>query len=91
MGVDNILIKGGHLEGNFIMDYLLTPESDKVFKKEKAPRNYRGTGCWLSTAIASLLASDYKMAEAVELAQTRLQEKMKNKILPLQQGFLLEI
>ncbi|MGM0596832.1 MAG: bifunctional hydroxymethylpyrimidine kinase/phosphomethylpyrimidine kinase [Myxococcota bacterium] len=91
MGVDNVLIKGGHLEGNLIMDYLLTPEYDKVFKKEKVPRNYRGTGCWLSTAIASLLASGKNMATAVKLAQVKLQKKMKNKNLPLKKGFLLEI
>ena len=67
----NILIKGGHLEGDVMFDLLHTAESTYHIYKEKKieSNNLHGTGCTLSSAIATCLAKGYPMEESVRYAK----------------------
>ena len=54
----HVLIKGGHLEGNGMFDMLASPNGMvRQFTESKIEtRNLHGTGCTLSSAIATLVA-----------------------------------
>ncbi|WP_418699024.1 bifunctional hydroxymethylpyrimidine kinase/phosphomethylpyrimidine kinase [Bacteroides sp.] len=68
----SILIKGGHLQGNEMCDVLCTyPSAACQFytsPKIESP-NLHGTGCTLSSAIATFLAYDHSLDEAVRHAK----------------------
>jgi len=67
-GCTNVLIKGGHLESGDSDDCLyLGPEKQVItFPGVRIPtRNNHGTGCTLSSAIASFLAKGENMVTAV--------------------------
>ncbi len=67
IGCNAVLMKGGHLKGKFMTDVLFTPNNDPLILKEKyiESKNTHGTGCTLSSAIASYLALGKNLAEAV--------------------------
>jgi hydroxymethylpyrimidine/phosphomethylpyrimidine kinase len=71
MGAKAVLIKGGHLTGDTVGDLLLS--ADGQLRWMRAPRiptaNTHGTGCTLSSAIASHLALGAPLAQAVQLAR----------------------
>jgi len=72
LGCTNVLIKGGHLEGGDSDDCLfLGPEQRLVVLPGEriATRNNHGTGCTLSSAIASFLARGEAIENAVRLAK----------------------
>jgi len=57
MGPKNVLLKGGHLRGKMILDILATKKEIKVFPKRKIrTKNTHGTGCTLSSALATCLS-----------------------------------
>lgn len=66
-----VLAKGGHAIGHSrVDDVLVTREGAKVFPGERvATNNTHGTGCTLSTAIASNLAKGMTLPKAVERAK----------------------
>lgn len=68
----SILIKGGHLEGDMMCDLLHTSEYIYHIYKEKKieTTNLHGTGCTLSSAIATYLAAGHPMREAIQHAKT---------------------
>ncbi len=77
MDAQSILLKGGHLEGNILVDVLYTPRAgsrahDKQFYEFKHRKiqtlNTHGTGCTLASAIASKLAKGLDLPEASEEA-----------------------
>lgn len=65
------LIKGGHLEGNRMCDLLHTSEYIfHIYEEEKVETdNLHGTGCTLSSAIATYLAKGCPMREAIQQAK----------------------
>ena len=64
-----VLIKGGHA-GKRADDLLVTPEGANLFPGERvATENTHGTGCTLSTAIASNLAKGMTLPASVERAK----------------------
>jgi hydroxymethylpyrimidine/phosphomethylpyrimidine kinase len=71
MGVKAVLLKGGHLAGDEVVDVLL--QSGMAPQRLASPRiashNVHGTGCTLSSAIAAHLALGHPLAEAVALAR----------------------
>jgi hydroxymethylpyrimidine/phosphomethylpyrimidine kinase len=71
MGARAVLLKGGHLPGETVGDLLLTQAAQAHWMR--APRiatpNTHGTGCTLSSAIASQLALGLPLEEAVALAR----------------------
>lgn len=70
-GAHAVLLKGGHLPGDTVMDLLLTASGENHWMH--APRirsaNTHGTGCTLSSAIAAGLALGQPLREAVESAR----------------------
>jgi hydroxymethylpyrimidine/phosphomethylpyrimidine kinase len=72
-GSRSILVKGGHLEENKSTDLLYIAAESRfvVFEADRiASRNNHGTGCTLSSAIASYLAKGCDIEEAVRNAKT---------------------
>ncbi len=70
-GASAVLIKGGHLPGDMVMDLLLTADGQKHWMQgTRIPSaNTHGTGCTLSSAIAAGLALNLPLLEAVEAAR----------------------
>jgi len=57
MGPKNVLLKGGHLKNKMIFDILVTKKRIEIFSKKKIrTRNTHGTGCTLSSALATCLS-----------------------------------
>ncbi|ALF20398.1 bifunctional hydroxymethylpyrimidine kinase/phosphomethylpyrimidine kinase [Fusobacterium nucleatum] len=75
-----ILIKGGHLS-NSAVDILMNKDEIYILEGEKiSSNNTHGTGCSLSSAIASNLAKGYSMLEAVKKAKNFVLYSIKNSI-----------
>ncbi|OCK50021.1 bifunctional hydroxymethylpyrimidine kinase/phosphomethylpyrimidine kinase [Chryseobacterium sp. CBo1] len=76
LGCKNILLKGGHLETEMITSLLYNDQNDyQTFKSEKVDtKNTHGSGCTLSSAIASFIARGKSMDEAVAFAQYYVSE-----------------
>jgi hydroxymethylpyrimidine/phosphomethylpyrimidine kinase len=60
-----VLIKGGHINKSIIEDLLISKNNIKIFKNKKIKtKNTHGTGCTLSSAIASFISRNYNMYES---------------------------
>lgn len=72
LGARAVLLKGGHLAGDEIVDVLAQPgaESLRLQSGRIVSRNGHGTGCTLSSAIAAHLAMGHDLESAVKLART---------------------
>ncbi|MBU1821062.1 MAG: bifunctional hydroxymethylpyrimidine kinase/phosphomethylpyrimidine kinase [Bacteroidetes bacterium] len=70
-GCRGVLLKGGHLAGEKVYDVLaLAGEASQVFKSEHiASPNLHGTGCTLSSAIATFVALGEPLPLAVRYAK----------------------
>ena len=67
LGAKAVLVKGGHLEGNRADDYLFDGAKGIWLAGERiATEHTHGTGCTLSSALASNLAKGLSLAEAVQ-------------------------
>lgn len=69
MGAQNVLLKGGHLEGK-PADVLLTREHKLIwFQGERIiPGKVHGTGCTLASSCATLMGAGYSVEESVSKA-----------------------
>ncbi len=78
MGPKHVLMKGGHLEGDAI-DVLIGKDIFEVYGSKRLDRkNTHGTGCTISSSIASHLALGYEIKEAVALSKIYITEAIKN-------------
>ena len=69
----NVLLKGGHLENQQASDVLVADNNVHWFHAERIQtKNTHGTGCSLSSAIASYLAQGYFLPEAIGAAKQYL-------------------
>lgn len=77
----NVLIKGGHLnmiESSDVL-YLVNDVNYHWFHATRIhTKNTHGTGCTLSSAIASYLARDLTMSDAIQFAKKYLTEAIKS-------------
>jgi len=71
LGAQAVLLKGGHLEGNEVVDVLTqTGHPNEVFSSARIHSpNVHGTGCSLSSAIAAHLALGHNLSSAVTHAR----------------------
>ena len=71
MGARAVLLKGGHMPGDDVMDLLVQPNtpSERLSSRRIHSNNVHGTGCTLSSAIAAYLALGLGLSEAVHCAR----------------------
>lgn len=71
LGVKSVLMKGGHyLANEYSEDYWTNgKEAFWLTSKRYPEKNYRGTGCVLSSAIAAALALSYDIKDALVIAK----------------------
>ena len=75
-----VLVKGGHLS-NSAVDILINKDEIYILEGEKiSSNNTHGTGCSLSSAIASNLAKGYSMLDSVKKAKNFVLYSIKNSI-----------
>jgi hydroxymethylpyrimidine/phosphomethylpyrimidine kinase len=71
MGPTAVVVKGGHADGDDIVDLLMTADEVRELHVRRVPtRNTHGTGCTFASAIAALLAQGATIPDAVAGAQT---------------------
>lgn len=71
----NLLIKGGHLNTELSSDVLYVKHEEKIYwfhEKRIHTKNTHGTGCTLSSAIATYLAQDNEIPLAISNAKSYL-------------------
>jgi hydroxymethylpyrimidine/phosphomethylpyrimidine kinase len=74
MGAQAALIKGGHGDGDTITDFLVRAGGVETFTLPRiTTRNTHGTGCTLASAIATGLAQNMTIIDAVQRARHYLQ------------------
>ena len=68
LGAKNVLIKGGHLKGKFVHDVYVNNKDIKIFNSKRIKtKNTHGTGCTLSSAIATFLSCGKPVKKSCEL------------------------
>ena len=68
LGVKNVLVKGGHRNTKTMSDVFLSGKELKIFKNKKIKtKNTHGTGCTLSSAIATFFACGKNLNKSCEL------------------------
>ncbi len=68
LGVKNVLVKGGHRNTKTMNDVFLSRKELKIFKNKKIKtKNTHGTGCTLSSAIATFFACGKTLNKSCEL------------------------
>jgi len=78
MGVEHVLFKGGHAEGDVVRDVLWSSGEFVFFDAPRQDtRHTHGTGCTLATAIACGLAQKLSLNDAVARAHAYVQEAIR--------------
>lgn len=68
LGVQNVLVKGGHLNAKIVQDVFVNKNEIKIFKNKKiTTKNTHGTGCTLSSAITTLFSCGKPLKKSCEL------------------------
>jgi hydroxymethylpyrimidine/phosphomethylpyrimidine kinase len=81
LGAKNVLIKGGHLNSNHMYDILLNKNIIKIFKNKKIQsKNTHGTGCTLSSAIATNLSCGKDLINSCKLGIKYVNEAIKSNL-----------
>jgi hydroxymethylpyrimidine/phosphomethylpyrimidine kinase len=69
LGAKAVLMKGGHVPGETVVDLLVTPDGETTFEGPRIDtRHTHGTGCTLASACAAGLAQGLPLPEAVARA-----------------------
>ncbi|MDX1709596.1 MAG: bifunctional hydroxymethylpyrimidine kinase/phosphomethylpyrimidine kinase [Rhodovibrionaceae bacterium] len=75
LGPEAVLLKGGHLDGDRLTDVLATAEGDESFEDTRIDTPHtHGTGCTLASAIATGIAQDLALPQAVARARAYLRK-----------------
>jgi hydroxymethylpyrimidine/phosphomethylpyrimidine kinase len=77
-GANAVLMKGGHIPGDRVIDLLITPVGETRFDSGRMDtRHTHGTGCTLASACAAGLAQGHTLARAVADAHAYVQEAIR--------------
>jgi len=77
-GVRAVLMKGGHVAGDSVIDLLMTPDGETILEGPRiATRHTHGTGCTLASACAVGLAQGLKLPDAVARAWAYVSEAIR--------------
>jgi len=77
-GVKNVLIKGGHLQGDDIYDTLFEREQVSRFPSSRKQFKIHGTGSFFNAAISAYLFSGEDLKICVEKAKCLLNQAVEN-------------
>ena len=81
LGAKNVLIKGGHLKSKKMNDILINKNIIKLFESKKYnSKNTHGTGCTLSSAIATYLSCGKSLIKSCELGIKYVNEAIKSNL-----------
>jgi len=81
LGAKNVLVKGGHLKSKKMIDILVNKKIIKVFNSKKYnSKNTHGTGCTLSSSIATYLSCGKGLIKSCELGIKYVNEAIKSKL-----------
>ena len=77
LGAKAVLMKGGHVAGERVVDVLMTTEGETTYEGERIEtRHTHGTGCTLASACAAGLAQGLPLEQAVARAWNYVHEAM---------------
>lgn len=80
LGARNVLLKGGHMDGDRLIDVLL--QEDGTIKqyetKRIATKHTHGTGCSMASALTAKISQGIDLAVAVGEVQTYIHQAIKN-------------
>jgi hydroxymethylpyrimidine/phosphomethylpyrimidine kinase len=69
LGVNNVFIKGGHLDSEVVQDIFVNKKEIMIIRNKRiTTRNTHGTGCTLSSAITTFFACGKTLKKSCELA-----------------------
>ncbi len=69
LGAKNVLLKGGHLLSNTMQDIFINKKEISIFENKKIKtKNTHGTGCTLSSAIATYYSCGKTLKKSCEMA-----------------------
>ena len=75
LGVQQVLLKGGHLSTPESPDLWVGPTGQQWFEAERIDtNNTHGTGCTLSSAVAAHLALGHPISDAISLSKSYVQQ-----------------
>ncbi|MBS0296714.1 MAG: bifunctional hydroxymethylpyrimidine kinase/phosphomethylpyrimidine kinase [Proteobacteria bacterium] len=78
IGAKAVLLKGGHVPGDTVVDLLLTAEGESLFEGPRIDtRHTHGTGCTLASAVAAGVAKGLPLAAAVAEAWAYVAEAIR--------------
>jgi hydroxymethylpyrimidine/phosphomethylpyrimidine kinase len=78
LGARAVLMKGGHVPGELLIDVLMTPDGETLFEGERVEtRHTHGTGCTLASACAAGLAKGLPLPIAVAEAWAYVAEAIR--------------
>ena len=81
LGAKNVLVKGGHLNSKIIQDVLVSKKKVMIFKNKKiTTKNTHGTGCTLSTAIATFFSCGKPLKKSCELGTKYVNNALRSKL-----------
>ena len=79
LGARNVLIKGGHLTGDELIDLLVGQDGRTEFRHPRIDTCHtHGTGCTLASAVATGLARGLALRDAVDVAHAYVQKAIRN-------------
>ena len=69
MGAKSVLLKGGHLKNKMIFDILVSKKEIRIFPKRKIKTKHtHGTGCTLSSALATCLSQKKNILKSCKVS-----------------------
>jgi hydroxymethylpyrimidine/phosphomethylpyrimidine kinase len=78
LGAGTVVLKGGHLKGDFVRDVVVEGARSYVLESPRIKtRHTHGTGCTLASAIATGLAQGLAMRAAIERAHAYVQQAIR--------------
>ena len=81
LGAKNVLLKGGHMNSKYIEDIFLNKKDLTIFKNKMIKtKNTHGTGCTLSSAIATFLSCGKPLKKSCELGVKYVNQAIKSNL-----------
>ena len=81
LGVTSVIIKGGHLPGDQVVDILFDGKNFYEFQGPRLNnRNTHGTGCTFGAAVAASLALGHSLVDATKAAKMYVEESIRHSV-----------